>query len=88
MEYIVKLIDYSDKQLDVRVQEEDLSHFLESVKKGDVAWDSEQKKYGFFVDPKNVRFMQLIREDCIAKEQPPSEDNKDALPSNPPSDPE
>lgn len=77
MKYIVRIIEHNDKSLDVHIPEEELSSFLEAMKKGDVSWDSEQKKFGFFMDPSKVRFMQLIREDSVPQEEAPSDEAKD-----------
>lgn len=83
MKYIVRLVEYAKNEkgepslLDVYVPEEDLPSFLEAMKKGDVSWDSEQKKFGFFMDPAKVRFIQLIREDTLPKGEAPSVEAKE-----------
>jgi len=60
MEYNVKFVYKDGKDISISIADDTLNAFFETLNEGKIFWRNEDQKEGFWLDLKDIRYVQLF----------------------------
>jgi hypothetical protein len=60
MEYSIKFVYKDDKDISIKISDDTLDSFFETLNQGKIFWTNEDQEQGFWLDLKEIRYVELF----------------------------